>query len=385
MIVLNQVGKGTYYRASNFCRTLATRGHEATLMATSVDERWHLHRRTIDAVPLIESPDWLVGSLRSGWDVWNTWQRVHWVRRQQFDIVHAVESRPTVLFPMMAARRCGAKVVRDWSDWFGRGGSVEERRNQLVRGAVRVADTFFEERFRRYGEATVTIVPFLRERAIALGVPAETITVIPNGCDTRLPPIGREEARRAVGLPADVPLIGYVGGIYPSDAELMAAAFNQVLQTRPDARLVLVDYFNRQIEALIARPASVIRSGGVSNEQMWHYLSACDVCWLPLRNNGANRGRWPGKLNYYMSIARPVVSTAVGNLPDVIERYAIGLTAPDEPLEFAQQTLCLLSDEALRAELGRNARRAAEEEFSWNHMTDKLEQLYRRITNGQTV
>jgi glycosyltransferase involved in cell wall biosynthesis len=81
-----------------------------------------------------------------------------------------------------------------------------------------------------------------------------------------------------------------------------------------------------------------------------------------------------------MSIARPVVSTAIGNLPDVIERYAIGLTARDEPVEFAQQTLRLLRDAALRAELGRNARRTAESDFSWDHMTDDLEQLYRRIT-----
>jgi glycosyltransferase involved in cell wall biosynthesis len=352
-------------------------------MATAPQERWRLRARTVDGVRLIETPDWLSGSLRSGWDVWNTWRRVHWVRRQQFDIVHAIESRPTVLFPMIAARRRAARLVRDWSDWFGRGGSVEERRNPLVRSAVGMADTFFEERFRRYGEATITIVPFLRERAIALGVPAESITVIPNGCDTRLLPIEQAEARRTAGLPPDVPLIGYVGGIYPSDAELMAAAFNEVLHARPDARLVLVGYFNRPIEPAIEQPAQVIRSGQVSNEQMMQYLSACDVCWLPLRNSGANRGRWPGKLNDYMSTARPVVSTATGNLPDVIERYTIGLTARDEPTDFARQTVRLLSDESLRAEFGRNARRAAEGDFSWNHMTDELEQLYRRISNTQ--
>ncbi len=386
LIVLNQAGKGTYYRAANFCRTLTARGHAATLMTTAPREHWRLREHIVDGVPQSETPDWLSGSLRSGWDVWNTWQRVRWVARQsQFDIVHAIESRPTVLFPMFVARQRGATVVRDWCDWFGRGGSVEERRHPLVRRAVSIADTFFEERFRRYGEATVTIVPFLRERAIALGVPAASISVIPNGCDTRLPPMEPAAARRAVDLPADVPLIGYVGSIYPSDAELMAAAFNQILRARPDARLVLVDYFNRPIESLIDQPAQVIRSGGVGNEQMWRYLSACDVCWLPLRNSGANRGRWPGKLNYYMSIARPVVATAIGNLSDVIERYAMGLMARDEPVELAQQTVRLFSDEALRVELGRNARRAAEGDFSWDHMTDELERLYRRVLNPHRV
>jgi glycosyltransferase involved in cell wall biosynthesis len=382
MIIFNQTGKGTYQRASNFCRTLARRGHEVTLMVTSPREHWHVRDKMMDGVRLVEMPDWLSGSLRSGWDVWNTWQRVCWVRRQPpFHIVHAVESRPTVFCPMMMARRRGAKLVRDWSDWFGRGGSVEERRNPLVRNLVRIADTFFEEHFRRYGDATVTIVPFLRDRAIALGVPPESITVIPNGCDTHLPLIDLAKARRAVGLPADVPLLGYVGGIYPSDAEFMAAAFNQMLQARPDACLMLVGYFNRQIEPLINRPSQVLRSGWVNNEQMLQYLSACDVCWLPLRDSGANRGRWPGKLNDYMSIGRPVVSTAIGNLPDVIGRYAIGFTAPDDPAEFALQTLRLLNDAALRSEFGRNARQAAENDFNWNHMTDQLEQLYRDMIN----
>jgi len=182
-----------------------------------------------------------------------------------------------------------------------------------------------------------------------------------------------------VGLPIDGPLLGYVGGIYPSDAEFMAAAFNQVLQARPDARFMLVGYFNRQIEPLIEPPGQVLRSGWVSNEQMMQYLSACDVCWLPLRNSGANRGRWPGKLNDYMSIGRPVVATAIGNLPDVIGRYGLGLTAPDNPAEFAQQTVRLLNDAALCAEFGRKARQAAENDFNWNHMTDQLEQLYRNM------
>jgi glycosyltransferase involved in cell wall biosynthesis len=382
MIVLNQTGKGTYQRTSNFCRMLTKRGHDVTLMATAPQERWYMHDEMRDGVRLVEMPDWFSGSLRSGWDLWNAWQRIRWVWRQPpFDIVHAVESRPTVLFPMVTARRRGAKLVRDWSDWFGRGGSVEERRNPLVRNLVGVADTFFEERFRRYGDATVTIVPFLRERAISLGVPAESITVIPNGCDTRLPLIDLAVARRSVDLPADSPLIGYVGGIYPSDAELMAAAFDHVLQARPDARLVLVGYFNRQIEPLIKQPGLVLRSGWVNNDQMMQYLSACDVCWLPLRNSGANRGRWPGKLNDYMSIGRPVVSTAIGNLPDVIGRYMIGLTAPDDPVEFAQQTVRLLDDAVLRAEFGRNARQAAENDYSWDHMTDQLEQLYRHVLN----
>ena len=382
IIILNQVGRGTYQRASHFSRTLAARGHAVTLMATSLRGRWHLSERDIEGVRLIETPDWLSGSLRSGWDGWNTLQRVRRVRREKFDVVHAVESRPTVLLPAIVARRRGAKLIRDWSDWFGRGGSVEERLNPIVRGVVRVVDTFFEERFRTYGDATLTINPFLRERALALGVKPETIAVIPNGCDTRMSPIDRSEARRSVSLPDNVQLIGYVGNIYPSDAALMAAAFNRVQQHLPNSRLVLVGYFNRHIEPLIDHPQNVIRTGWVTTEQMFQYLAACDVCWLPLRDTGANRGRWPGKLNDYMAMARPVVATAIGNLPDIIALHNLGVTARDDPDEFAQQTIALLSDPQRSATLGRSARHAAETVFNWAHMTDELEQFYRRVLNS---
>ena len=378
-MILNETGKGTYQRASQFSRVLAARGHDVTLLATSPRARWSMRERRVDGFRLIESPDCLSGSLRSGWDAWNTLSRMRWVRRQQYDIVHAIESRPTVLLPARVARHHGAKLIRDWCDWFGRGGSVEERRTPIVRGMVRIADTFFEERFRQQGDATLTINPFLRQRAIELGVEPNTIAVIPNGCDIRLKPFDQAAARQAVGLPAEAELIGYVGNIYPSDAELMAAAFNRVHQVRPNSYLVLVGYFNRAIETLVADPARIIRSGRVSNEQMFQYLAACDVCWLPLRDNGANRGRWPGKLNDYMTMGRPVVVTTVGNLAEVVEGHAIGLTAADNAADFARQSIALLSNPDQRAAFGQAARRAAEDSFSWEQMTDRLEQLYRQV------
>jgi glycosyltransferase involved in cell wall biosynthesis len=176
-------------------------------------------------------------------------------------------------------------------------------------------------------------------------------------------------------------LIGYVGNIYPSDAELMAAAFNRVRTALPNSHLVLVGYFNRALEPLVDKSEYIIRSGRVGNEQMFQYLAACDVCWLPLRDNGTNRGRWPGKLNDYMTMARPVVATAVGDLAEVVKSQAIGSVAADNPDDFAQATIALLFDPAKRITLGQTARRVAEESFSWEHMTDRLEQLYRQTLN----
>lgn len=384
MIILNQVGKGTWQRTSYFGRHLVKRGHQVTLMAMSPKSRLRLCERDLDGVRLVETPDLLTGSLRSGWDGYDTLRRILWLRRHSFDIVHAVESRPVVLFPALVAQKRGAKLVMDWCDWFGRGGSVEER-SPLRRFVLCPVETYFEERFRARAHGTLTINAFLRERAIQLGVAPDSVMVLRNGCDTDVPTWDRWTARQAVGLPDGALLIGYVGAIYPRDAELMALAFNRVQEALPDARLVLVGYFNRQIEPLLDRPEAVIRTGWVTSEEMFQYLAGCDLCWLPMCDSGTNRGRWPGKLNDYMAVGRPTVATAVGDQAELIPHHQIGLIARDDPGDLAARTVELLMDRARCEKIGRTARRVAEGALSWEKMTDDLEVFYERVLRKGAV
>ncbi len=379
MIVFNQTGAGTYWRAFQFGRSLAQRGHAVTLMATSPAARMHLHKQELDGIQLVETPDLLSGSLRSGWDAWNTLQRILWLRNKSFDIVHAFECRPVVIFPALAAQRHGAKLLLDWADWFGRGGSVEERPNPFVRTILRPVETYFENHYRSHSDGTTVINLFLRERAIQLGVNPETILLLRNGSDTSVPLTEQSAARKLLGLPQGKPLIGFVGRTYLQDAKFMARAFDLLIDTVPNAKLLLVGYFNRDIEGLTKTPSSIIRTGPVKSGQLHQYLSACDLCWLPLTDTGANRGRWPLKLNNYMSAGRPIIATDVGDLRQVISQYNLGVVTPPDPSSFSVQTAALLSDAELRQSLGQAAREAAEGIFSWARLTDELETFYRRV------
>lgn len=379
LIVFNLVGQGTYWRAYHLGRELAARGHAVTLLATARAARLRFRERVEAGVHVVEAPDLTSGALRSGWDPWAALRRIGWLTGRTFDIVHAFEARPVVLAPALAAQRRGARLMMDWCDWFGRGGSVEERPNPLMRAVLRPVETFFEERFRTRAAGTTVINTFLGARAAALGVSAETITLIRNGSDTSIPVLDRAAARAQVGLAGPAPLIGFVGGTYARDAALMAAALNHVHRARPEARLLLVGYFNRPIEAALDQPERVVRTGPLATGQLYPFLAACDVCWLPLSDTGANRGRWPLKLNDYMTVARPVVATGVGDLAEVVPQFQLGVAAPPEPGAFAAATLALLADPAEQARLGQAARRAAEGEFSWRRQADYLEAAYRRI------
>jgi glycosyltransferase involved in cell wall biosynthesis len=324
----------------------------------------------------------MCGPLRSGWDPYNIWARTRWGRDQQFDLVHAFESRPAVIYPALAWQRRGAKLVMDWCDWFGKGGSVEERPNPLVRATLRPIETYYEEHFRARAQGTTVINSVLRQRALDLGVPQHTIFYLPNGSDVDvLKPVPQAEARRQLGWPLDVPIVGYIGAIFKRDAQLMADAFNIIQRQIPNARLLLAGYCNIRIERLVLAPQAIIRTGHLDYEQISLYLSAADVCWLPLCNSGANRGRQPLKLNDYLAVGKAIVATAVGDVPALVQRGKFGVICRDEPGMLAAGVMELLHDPQRREELGQRGRQLAETEFRWDQISDQLGDFYARVVH----
>lgn len=387
MLLFGVEGKGTYWRALHLARALARRGHRITVLATSRANHLRFDTRpdTQAGVTLVESPDMLWGPLRSGWDPWNLISRIAWIRKQQqFDLLHAFESRPVSILPALYGRRRGhTRLILDWCDWFGRGGSVEEYPNPLVRSILRPIETYFEEHFRRYADGTTVINTVLRQRAIALGVSPQSILLLRNGSDVEnLHPYPQLKARQTVGLPVDELIIGYVGAIYYKDAVLMARAFDIIREIEPRARLLLIGYYNQPLERWVAAPGAVYRTGRLRYDELKLYLAACDVCWLPLCDSLANRGRWPLKLNDYMAIGRPIVATSVGDITAFFQEYPIGLLARDEPQDLAAKVLALLNNPEQREVMGRYARHLAETVFTWDSLAEQLELFYYRVLEG---
>lgn len=385
MLVFNQVGRGTYWRALHLGRHLVRRGHQVTLMATAQAARLRLREREVEGLRLVETPDLLPGALRSGWDLWNVARRLGWLKGRTFDLVHTFEMRPVVLLPALMAQKRGALWVADWCDWFGRGGSVEERSNPLLRGALRPVETFFEERFRTQADATTVINSTLRQKALDLGVPAERILTFPNGVDLEgIQLQDREKVRRRLGLPLHVKLVAYTGAMFRRDAMLMAAAFDRIHAVEPDARLLLIGYCNQPVEKMVRTTAAVWRTGSVNSQQLADYLSASDVGWLPLADCGANRGRFPMKLSDFMAAGLPVAASDVGDVGVLLRQIAIGRVTSAQPEPMADAVLALLADAAGRERLGYHARQVAEARFAWPLIAESVERFYARIMGGQT-
>jgi glycosyltransferase involved in cell wall biosynthesis len=381
MLVFNQANQGTYWRAYHLGRYLARKGHSLTLMATARQGRSGMRVSRQQGMTLVQSPDVFSGALRSGWDPWNTLNRINWLRGQSFDLIHAFESRPTVIFPALSLKkRLKIPLVLDWADWFGRGGSVEERPNPLVRAALRPVETYFEEHYRTRAEGTTVICSLLREKALQLGVSAGSVMLLPNGADTdRFSQMEISTARKAMDIDPEARVIGYVGTIFKRDAALMAAAFDRVSEKFENLRLIIAGYCPFDLRPLVQRPESVIQTGYLDDRDLNATLAASDLFWLPLSDSNANRGRFPLKFTDYLASGRPIVATQVGDVAGIMAEERVGLTSTPEAEAFAQQTMRLLDDPGLRKELGLGARHLAETRFNWDTITERLLAFYRSL------
>jgi glycosyltransferase involved in cell wall biosynthesis len=382
----NVAWSGTFHRAYQLGRALTERGRHVTVVTTSAKRRLTREHRAYEGVQVIEMPDLFWGRGRTGWDPWNTLHRSFGLRVADFDAIHAFDSRPAVILPALhLAARGDLPLAIDWADWWGRGGAISERPGRIVNGLIGGFETWFEESFRTRATATTVISRALEQRAVSLGVPAESIRRIPNPCEPdRVCPRDRTEARAALGLDPERPIVLHVGLSYPRDLELLMSAMERTVRTRPATQLVMVG--NPKTPVPLDRlPTGALRlTGFVDWDVLEQWLAAADCCVIPFADSIANRGRWPGKLNEYLTAGRPVVMTRVGDAAEWVETHGAGWIGSADPAGLAVALECALAAPAEAALAGERARALAEGPLSLPALGAMLDTFYDQwlIPNG---
>ena len=99
-------GGGTFFRTFHFGRHLARRGHDVTLLTISPAAKRGFSEKVVDGgLRMVETPDMLWGMGRSGWDPWDTLNRMGYIARGHWDVVHGFDSRPAVVLPSIFAQK----------------------------------------------------------------------------------------------------------------------------------------------------------------------------------------------------------------------------------------------------------------------------------------
>jgi glycosyltransferase involved in cell wall biosynthesis len=203
--------------------------------------------------------------------------------------------------------------------------------------------------------------------------------VVPPGTDLGPLP-DRATARRALGLPADAPVVAYVGrvtGIKRPDRFLDVA--RAVRREIPAVRF-LVCGDGDLLPELIAAAGDL---GGALLALGWRadvetIYAAADLVLLTSDNEGM-----PISLIEAGLAGLPVVATRVGGVPEVVQDGVTGLLATTRPPELAAHTVRLLREERLRLRMGRHARAWTAERFSADRLVADIRELYTSIAVGK--
>ncbi|MCP3981363.1 MAG: glycosyltransferase [bacterium] len=212
------------------------------------------------------------------------------------------------------------------------------------------------------------------------GLPAEKLTVIPNGvrqleaaeCDPRL--AGRRESGPVVGIVA-----GLNRRVKRVDLFLHAAA--EVRARRDDVSFVIVGdgILREELEALAGRLglSDAVWFAG-RTDRVGPLLAGFDVSVCCSDSEGL-----PNAVLEAMSAGIPVVATAVGGSPELVRDGHDGLLVdPDDPEKLGAALLRLTNDDSERRALGQRAAQTVRERFSIENCVRGHERLYRRLVDG---
>lgn len=188
----------------------------------------------------------------------------------------------------------------------------------------------------------------------------------------------REQARRDLGLPAGARLVLFFGFIkaYKGVAHLIDAAPLLKARYGDGVRVLVVGdvYGDRQayVDRIAASGAGDIVSlvdGFVPDEQVEAYFVASDLVVLPYVSATQS-----GIVQIAYNYDRPVVTTDVGGLPEVVLDGRTGFLVPPGDAPALAAAIARFFDEDRAAEFAA-AVAAEKRRYSWDRMVDAIEEL----------
>ena len=225
---------------------------------------------------------------------------------------------------LLAGRRVGAKVIV---------GAIGTDLNVLP-GRVTAHLTL---RTMLEADHVITKSNKLRCRAVEMGVPADKVTAVLNGCDRNLfSPGDRVGARKNLNVSLDKSLIVFVGRLE------LAKGIRELFDACRELRK---KYANLQLAYVGDGPAGSVLSslkaqvsadwlllpGSTDAAGVAQWLRACNLLALPSYAEGC-----PNVVLEALCCGRPVVATNVGGVPEVLSGEGGELVSPRDSVALAE-------------------------------------------------
>ncbi len=190
------------------------------------------------------------------------------------------------------------------------------------------------------------------------------VVCIHNGIDRDriVPRQSRESKRRELGLTADALVIGTVGRLVPiKGMEFLVEAASRIQQTIPGARFLIIG--NGPLYGTLKKMADDLCLSNVlaflgDRDDVYDLVNAMDIFVLPSLHEGI-----PMALLEAMVLAKAIIATDVGGIPEIITHNENGCLIPAGSSEVIASACVALADQNRILELGSAAAKAARDKF----------------------
>lgn len=284
-------------------------------------------------------------------------------QRTQADVIHAHGYKADA-YAWLALRRKSVPFVSTCHTWYD---------NDLFVRAYGALDRWVLRDF----HGVVAVSDEVSTRLLRAGVQPDRVHLIRNGIDLR--PFARAaDTRQERQKNGDAFRIGLVGRLSPEKGvDIFLHAASEVSREFPAVQFIVVgDGPDRsaleQLRAKVELDDKVALPG--QRGDMPGFYASIDVMVSASRQEGM-----PIALLEGMASGLPVVATAVGQVPTVIDTESVGMiVAPGDASALAGAVKELLRDDDLRRRIGIAARDRIEAEFSADRMTSEYLRVYHR-------
>ncbi len=216
----------------------------------------------------------------------------------------------------------------------------------------------------------------LSDEMVALGAPADRVTVIGNGVDPeRFRPVDRVQARNELKIALDAEVVVAVGALIPRKGyHFLIPAVAEVAKRHPRLLLYIVGKGDTRELKELTRAHSVedrvTFAGSRPNEELKFWYSAADISCLVSSREG-----WPNVVLESLACGTAVVATGLWGVPEILVSPKLGLMVKQEVASIAEGIAAALEKDWDREEIIRYARTR-----TWSTVANEVEQYLLKIS-----
>jgi glycosyltransferase involved in cell wall biosynthesis len=280
------------------------------------------------------------------------------IARTSTDLVHTHVYHADIV-GYLAARRSGRPVIATVHGFTGGGA-----KNRLYQ--------WLDLQVLRRCDRVICVSAGIRSSVVAAGCREERVRIVPNG-HVPSAPCSREDARHTLGLPPAGLAVGWVGRL---SREKGPDLFLDALEAAPTPALAAAlvgDGAERARLAARLPPGGATRLVGEVADAA-RLLPAFDALVISSRTEGL-----PMILLEAMAAGVPIVSFAVGGIPEVVTERCAWLVAPGDVAALSGALHAALGSPEERGRRARLARKVLEERFAPQQWVRRVRAVYDEV------